>query len=47
MKGCAAELKVSDWRGLRGACDTVEGRRGMAEKNERTAIAYSCVKCML
>jgi len=32
MKGCAAELKVSDWQMIAWTswfCDTVKGRRGM------------------
>jgi len=34
MKGCAVELKVSDWRmnaWISWACDTVKARRGMAD----------------
>jgi len=34
MKGCAAELKISDWQMIAWtswSCDTVKGRRGMAD----------------
>ena len=37
MKGCAAELKVSEWQMIASlawtswSCDTVKGRRGMAD----------------
>jgi len=34
MKGCAVELKVSDWKmnaWTSWACDTVKGRGGMAD----------------
>jgi len=34
MKGCAAELKVSDWQMIAWtswSCDNVKGRRGMAD----------------
>jgi len=34
MKGCAMELKVSDWKmnaWTLWACDIVKGRRGMAD----------------
>ena len=32
MKDCAVELKVSDWQMIAWACDTVKGRRGMADE---------------
>jgi len=34
MKGCAVELKVSDWQMIAWtswSCDTVKGRQGMAD----------------
>jgi len=39
MKGCAVELKVSDWQmsvWISWACDTVKGRQGMAD--DRCAV---------